>query len=307
MEQIKISVIIPFYDHIDWLKEAVDSVLLQTYKNIEIIVINDGSNEDVASFLDEYGEKIIYEYKSNSGPGATRNRGIEIASGDYICFLDSDDVWLPYKVQMQLEFMLVNGYVWSHTGGEYFASDLKERKTFNFCHNSGWVARRSLISMQVATPSVMIRSDILKKDVNLRFNANMRFSQDSFLYMLLSQYYELGYLNEKCVLIRLRNIIEGNGHINASKRFRIRFIGRVILYNFMNSSENPIIKPLPTYINCFFKQFLLGDKLLRYLERKAWSKKKVEFIAKFLFLYLFLFGRVYIYVNDYIYNLEFKR
>ncbi|MDY5738280.1 MAG: glycosyltransferase family A protein, partial [Candidatus Onthomorpha sp.] len=68
----KVSVIIPFYNGVDWLCEAVQSVLDQTYKNFEIIVVNDGSPEDVTKFLEKYGDKIIYHKQINQGPAAAR-------------------------------------------------------------------------------------------------------------------------------------------------------------------------------------------------------------------------------------------
>lgn len=302
---IKVSVIIPFYNRIDWLEEAVLSVFNQTYDNIEIIVVNDGSCEDTSDFLTKYGDKILYVYKNNEGPGSARNKGIEIATGDYITFLDSDDLWLPNKTEKQLHFMLTHNYVWSHTGGAYFKDGCISKITpFDFHHNSGWVARRCLVSMQVATPSVMIKAAILKRNEDFRFNVTMRYSQDTFFYQLIAQYYQLGYLNEECVLIRLRNITKEMKTINANRRFRIRFMGRAIVSDFINSKSNNMIKSVPLYIKLLFQQYVLGDKLFCYLEHRNISKIIIELLAKILFMYLFAFGRLYIYINDYIYNLE---
>lgn len=69
----KVSVIIPFYNGVEWLSEAVQSVLNQTYNNIEIIVINDGSPENIDGFLKKFGDKIIYKYKENGGAATARN------------------------------------------------------------------------------------------------------------------------------------------------------------------------------------------------------------------------------------------
>lgn len=304
-DNIKVSVIIPFYNRIDWLEQAVGSVFNQTYSNIEVIVVNDGSKENISNFLNKYSERIIYIHKKNEGPGATRNCGIEIATGDYLTFLDSDDLWLPHKTEKQLSFMLENDYIWSHTGGAYFQDDcISELTTFNFRHNSAWVARRSLISMQIATPSVMIRADVLKRNKEFRFNATMRYSQDTFFYQVMAQYYRLGYLDEECVLIRLRTNSKDIQKINANKRFRIRFTGRKVLYDFIKSKNNHIIKSIPLYIQLLLKQYVLGDRILSYLERKNYEMNTIETLAKILFLYLFALGRIYIYVNDHISCLE---
>ena len=79
-----VSVIIPFYSHIEWLYEAIESVLNQTYPIHEIILVNDGSKEDMTEFLAKYGDKITYVYQENAGPAAARNNGIRRATGDYI-------------------------------------------------------------------------------------------------------------------------------------------------------------------------------------------------------------------------------
>ena len=301
---IKISVIIPFYDHCDWLIEAVRSVVNQTYSNLEIIVVNDGSKENIDSFLFEYGDKIKYVFQSNAGPGAARNKGIDLASGEYICFLDSDDIWLPNKLSDQLDFMLANNYVWCHTGGKYFLSDNYEsQRDFNFIHNSGWVAKRSLVSMQIATPSVMIKLSVLKENPSLRFTA-MRYSQDTLFYQMMAQMYELGYLNKNCVLIRQRSISRNVKSKNASKRYRIRFSSRRQCWYYINSSDNLFIPKPKGFVKLLFKQYIFADVFLCFWESKSKQHFLVENIAKFIFLYLFLFGRIYIYINDYIYNME---
>lgn len=110
----KVSVIIPFYQHMDRLTEAVESVLQQNYDNIEIIVINDGSPEDISDFLERFKGKIIYEMKPNGGQATARNRGIEIATGDIIAFLDSDDMWLPQKLFVQVKAMEMSNAIWSY-------------------------------------------------------------------------------------------------------------------------------------------------------------------------------------------------
>ena len=97
-----ISVIIPFYRHAAWLAQAVDSVLAQTYSPVEILVVNDGSDEDMTLFSQQYAEKIRYFTQPNAGPAAARNRGIAQANGEYVAFLDSDDLWLPDKLTRQM-------------------------------------------------------------------------------------------------------------------------------------------------------------------------------------------------------------
>lgn len=98
-----ISVIIPTYNRAHCICDAVDSVLAQTYANYEIIVIDDGSTDDTPSVLAAYGDRIHVIRQANAGVSAARNTGIAAATGDWIAFLDSDDEWVPTKLERQMK------------------------------------------------------------------------------------------------------------------------------------------------------------------------------------------------------------
>lgn len=104
-----VSVIIPCFNAQKWLAEAIDSCLGQTYPNIEIIVIDDGSNDNCLEILKSYGDKIIWESRPNCGGSAARNRGFALAKGEYIQFLDADDYILPEKIDKQVRFLEETG------------------------------------------------------------------------------------------------------------------------------------------------------------------------------------------------------
>lgn len=100
-----VSAIIPTYNRAHIICEAVDSVLTQTYPDIEVIVVDDGSKDDTLARLQQYGDKIRVISQANAGPAAARNRGIADARGDLVAFLDSDDIWLPTKIERQVALM----------------------------------------------------------------------------------------------------------------------------------------------------------------------------------------------------------
>lgn len=106
----RVSAIIPTYNYAQFVCEAVESALAQTWPNMEVIVVDDGSTDDTRERLQRYTGRIKYLYQNNRGLSAARNTGIREASGEYVAFLDSDDIWLPDKIEAQMQLVLTNGF-----------------------------------------------------------------------------------------------------------------------------------------------------------------------------------------------------
>ena len=113
-----ISVIVPVYNGEKHLSEAIDSILSQTYRATEIILVDDGSTDGSAQIAKRFSSAVKYCYQKNAGTGAARNRGAELAEGGFFAFLDADDVWLQDKLIIQMaafygnpETEVVFGYV----------------------------------------------------------------------------------------------------------------------------------------------------------------------------------------------------
>lgn len=98
-----VSVVIPTFNRGEFVVNALESVFAQTYQDYEVIVVDDGSTDDTRDKLRPYMERIRYFYQKNQGASAARNKGIEVARGEWISTLDSDDVWLPTKLERQFE------------------------------------------------------------------------------------------------------------------------------------------------------------------------------------------------------------
>lgn len=111
----KVSVIIPTYNRAEYVTQAIDSVLAQTYTDYEIIVVDDGSTDKTREVLEPYMDKITYIYQENTGVSAARNRGIKAAKGDWVAFLDSDDEWLPEKLAVQMRAVENHPQLVAHT------------------------------------------------------------------------------------------------------------------------------------------------------------------------------------------------
>jgi len=156
-----VSVIIPTYNRASFLKEAVESVLSQTYKNIELIVVDDGSTDATRELLLQYGAELSVLHTGHGGPSAARNCGIAAARGDYIAFLDSDDVWLPDKLREQMLFfqdhpearVCQTEEIWIRNGVR--VNPMNKHKKY-----SGWIFEQCLPLCIVSPSTVMIERSV---------------------------------------------------------------------------------------------------------------------------------------------------
>ncbi len=204
MEEKKVSVIIPFYNGVEWLGEAVQSILDQTYKNVEIIVVNDGSPEDIKPFLDKYGNKVIYRYQENQGSAAARNHGLSLATGEYIAYEDADDIWLPTKLEKQIAFMEEKGHVWSHTGFYYWWPETGTTKVIDNRYAYDDIRRQQYFSVKMVMPSVVVHRKTKTEHPDIIFPVEYRKAQDIKYYEQLMRYYKLALIQEPLVKIRMR-------------------------------------------------------------------------------------------------------
>ncbi|MGD1906788.1 MAG: glycosyltransferase family 2 protein [Leptolyngbyaceae cyanobacterium] len=102
MSRPTISVIIPVHNREQYVTEAIKSILAQTCPATEIWAIDDGSTDKSADVIQRFGDRVHYHYQSNSGAATARNTGVELSQGDLLAFLDSDDLWVPEKLALQL-------------------------------------------------------------------------------------------------------------------------------------------------------------------------------------------------------------
>lgn len=180
----KISVVIPFYNRIDKTINAINSVLNQTYDDYEIIAVNDGSSENISlisEIIAQNDSKIrLISYSPNKGASNARNVGIENSNGEYIAFLDSDDLFLPEKLEYQIEQMERNNSYFSHTS--YIRNINNQRKTMNTSYANGNMIPKIISSCPIATPTVMIKREILINN-DVKFDIKLKYGEDTVFWM----------------------------------------------------------------------------------------------------------------------------
>lgn len=197
---MQISVIIPTYNRSNFLKRAIDSVLSQNYPASEIIVVDDGSTDDTLSFLNEYESRIRPIFlDTNSGVSHARNLGIAEARYTYIAFLDSDDYWLPEKLQRQTDFHHDNPqYKISYTDESWLYNGRHKKKKSHHTKPSGNIFVPSLSHTLIGPSSVLIHRSVFD-EVGV-FDETLPVCEDYDLWLRITQHYSVGLIDEELII-----------------------------------------------------------------------------------------------------------
>lgn len=193
-----VSVVIPVYNRPGYVERAVKSVLSQTFKDREIIVVDDGSKDSTVSVLNSFGEKIKVLTTENRGVSAARNTGVRHSKGKYIAFLDSDDEWLPEKLKKQLDYMFSKGYSVSQTDEIWIRRGRRVNRKKKHLKPRGDIFIPSL-SLCLVTPSavMMTKKMFLKYD---GFDESLPACEDYDMWLRMGLKEKFGLLGEKLVI-----------------------------------------------------------------------------------------------------------
>ncbi len=195
----RISVIIPTYNRGAVLERAIKSVLNQSYRNFEIIVVDDGSTDNTHRILEKYSRQIRYFSQLHSGVSSCRNFGLEKSEGTWVAFLDSDDYWLPEKLERQIqfvqqhpEFLIVQtDEKWIRHGK--FVNPMKKHRKYG-----GWIFKQCLPLCIVSPSAVMVHQRVFN-DVGV-FDENLPVCEDYDLWLRISRKYPIGLIEEKLIV-----------------------------------------------------------------------------------------------------------
>ena len=191
----EVSVIIPSYNCAKYLTDAVDSVLNQTFRDYEVLVIDDGSTDDTEAVMSRYGEPVRYFHQPNSGVANARNRGINESHGRYVAFLDADDTWRQDKLEAQVTALRKNPhYQACYTAFAVVSSDLRPLCITRSRRHGGALEDLLLRGNAIATPSTVVLSRSLFEAVG-RFDPSLSQCADWDMWVRIARRTEFLYLD----------------------------------------------------------------------------------------------------------------
>ena len=260
-----ISIIIPTYNRKSFLIHAINSVLNQTYQNLELIIIDDGSSDKTENIIKKKYPKIKFYKQKNKGVSAARNKGIKMASCKWIAFLDSDDRWHPRKLENQINYLLTHPrYKICHTDEIWIRKGIRINQHKKHKKHGGHIFDKCLDLCRISPSSVIIHKDIFNK-VGL-FNEKLPVCEDYDLWLRIAEKFPVLYLDEKLT-------IKYGGHLNqlskkywGMDRFRIIALENIIKKNFLLKKNKLLVKKI------------LKKKINIYLQGLKKRNKKKEII-----------------------------
>lgn len=219
------------YNGEKYIQEAIESVLNQTYKDIELVVVDDGSNDNTRKIVEKYKD-VIYIYQENKGQGSARNLGIEVSKGEYLAFLDSDDLYAPDKIEKQLKILLKNNNI------DVVYNDLKvvdEKLNYlNILKSEGIYEKRedllaNIIYRQVIQGPIcmMLRRKCIE---DIKWSEELIYAVDYEYVIKLAFKYNFKYLEEPLYIYRRHESNLSNKH-NTTVEEEIRIVKKIGIDN----------------------------------------------------------------------------
>jgi len=255
-----VSVIITTHNRVDLLKCAIKSVLKQNYPQIELIVVNDNSTDETENYLNVLQKKyknVLHLYigpDETKGGNYARNKGISIANGNYIAFLDDDDEWLPIKIQKQMELIRKHpcfGMVYC----EYYEEiDFKKRRLIKIDNSySGDLSQLCFQKIFCTTSMILVKKEILIEAG--MFDEELKFWQEYDLCIRIAEKTRIGYVDAPLMILRIVN--------SDSQRLSNKYEGWLKAVKIINNKYNQRILALPNMIKKNRKLMILREIAVR--------------------------------------------
>ena len=233
-----VSVIITTYNRREFVKEAVESVLKQDFLDYEIIVVDDGSTDGTKEVLQKYNN-VHYFFQENQGVSRARNQGLKLAQGKFISFLDSDDLWQPNKLFIQITAMEKNpeisvtytDEIWVRRGKR--VNPRQKHKKY-----SGWIFERCLPLCIISPSSVMLRQQVFE-EVGV-FDEDLPVCEDYDLWLRISARFPILFINEKLIVKRGGHKDQLSHRFWGNDRFRVKALEKIISHDILGGRQKKL-------------------------------------------------------------------
>jgi glycosyltransferase involved in cell wall biosynthesis len=236
-----ISIIIPTFNRKALLVRALQSVYAQTFSDFEVIVIDDGSTDQTDQMMRDSFPQTLYHFQSNKGVSSARNKGIELAKGDWVALLDSDDEWLPNKLENQISRLKSNPeYKVCHTNEQWIRNGIKVNQMKKHKKTGGWIFPQCLPLCAMSPSSILIHRSIFT-DIGV-FNNSLPCCEDYDLWLRITVKYPVLYIEEP-------QINKYGGHEDqlsqkfwGMDRFRIQALQNILTNDDLNEENKKLTK-----------------------------------------------------------------
>jgi len=253
----KVSVIIPTYNRLLMLKEAVDSVLAQEFEDMELIVVDDGSTDGTAEEMKRYGGRVkLIQNSENKGVSAARNKGILHARGKYIAFLDSDDLWVKGKLKIQVSFLDDNPhYPVCHTDEIWIRRGKRVNPMLKHAKYSGWIFEKCLPLCIISPSSVMMKRTLFSK-VGL-FDEALPVCEDYDFWLRVSARFPIFFIDRKLIIKRGGHPDQLSQRSWGNDRCRVIALEKLLSEPYIGSEEREmILNEMKKKCSILYKGFL---------------------------------------------------
>lgn len=218
----RVSVIIPAYNAEAFISQTIESVLAQTYQQLEIIVVDDGSTDGTCRILQRYGDCIRFLHQENKGVSEARNAGVAIATGEYIALLDHDDLWLPEKLDKQIKILDADSDV-ALVYSDCHRIDINGKllfKKFDILRpHRGRVLAELFLENFIPCPTAVIRKQVLEK-VGF-FRPDLCFVEEYDLFLKVAELYPIDFVDAPLAKYRVH---EGGFSRNIERGIREKIV-----------------------------------------------------------------------------------
>ena len=278
---MKISVVIPTYNRIALVERAIDSVLRQSIKPFDIIVVDDGSDDGTSEMIQKKYRSINLVQQQNSGVSAARNNGIKHAKGDWISLLDSDDEWTEKKLENQANRLIKNpDYHFCHTNEIWIRNGIRVNQKKKHQKYGGYIFDKCLDICRISPSSTLFKKNILEH-VGW-FDNHLPVCEDYDLWLRITADYKILFVDEPLIIKYGGHTDQLSQSVKGIELFRIKSLENLLANTELspqkrNLAITMIIKKLNIYLNGLIKRKKQTEAEQVKEKIKFWKKDVIEY------------------------------